>query len=54
MLKDILGVSWQIVPDVLIEMLNAKDLAKAKRVMQAMLQMGKIDISRLQAAYNGV
>jgi predicted 3-demethylubiquinone-9 3-methyltransferase (glyoxalase superfamily) len=50
-LKDKYGVSWQIVPDVLIEMLQDKDAEKSKRVMQAMLQMKKIDIGALKQAY---
>ena len=50
-LKDKYGVSWQIVPSVLIEMLQDKDAEKAKRVMQAMLQMKKIDIGALKRAY---
>jgi len=52
-LKDKFGLSWQIVPVVLMELLQDRDPEKAARVMQAMLQMGKIDISRLQQAYNG-
>ena len=51
-LKDKFGLSWQVVPVVLIEMLADKDTAKAKRVMHAMLQMDKIDIKRLQQAYD--
>lgn len=51
-LKDKFGLSWQIVPRVLIEMLKDKDTDKATRVMQAMLTMSKIDIDRLQQAYN--
>jgi predicted 3-demethylubiquinone-9 3-methyltransferase (glyoxalase superfamily) len=50
-LTDKYGVSWQIVPGVLGEMLNDKDAEKAKRVMDAMLQMGKIDIEGLRQAY---
>jgi predicted 3-demethylubiquinone-9 3-methyltransferase (glyoxalase superfamily) len=52
-LKDKFGVSWQIVPTVLIEMLHEKDSEKSERVMKAMLQMQKIDISKLEAAYAG-
>jgi predicted 3-demethylubiquinone-9 3-methyltransferase (glyoxalase superfamily) len=52
-LKDKYGLSWQIIPSTLIKMLGDTDGEKAKRVMQAMLQMGKIDISRLQRAYDG-
>jgi len=43
-LKDKYGLSWQIIPSALGELLNNKDAGKAKRVMEAMLQMGKIDI----------
>jgi predicted 3-demethylubiquinone-9 3-methyltransferase (glyoxalase superfamily) len=50
-LKDKYGVSWQIIPSVLGEMLADKDGEKSKRVMQAMLQMGKIDIGGLKQAY---
>ena len=50
-LKDKFGVSWQIVPDALIALLQDKDPAKSTRVMQAMLQMTKIDIAKLQAAH---
>jgi len=51
-LKDKYGLSWQIIPSVLRKMLGDKDAAKAKRVMQAMLQMEKIDINGLQQAYD--
>ena len=52
-LKDKFGVSWQIVPVVLVEMLNDPDPVKSQRVMKAMLPMGKIDIKILKQAYNG-
>jgi predicted 3-demethylubiquinone-9 3-methyltransferase (glyoxalase superfamily) len=52
-LKDKYGLSWQIVPTVLVEMLQDKDPEKAKRVMEAMLQMDKIDIPTLKQAYEG-
>ncbi len=52
-LKDRYGVSWQIVPTALGEMLKNGDPAKANRVMQAVLQMKKIDIQTLQKAYEG-
>lgn len=52
-LKDKFGVSWQIVLTVLGELLSDSDPAKAKRVMEAMLQMAKIDISRLRQAHDG-
>ncbi|HXM39048.1 MAG TPA: VOC family protein [Gemmatimonadales bacterium] len=51
-LKDKYGLSWQIIPTVLGKMLGDKDPAKANRVMQAMLQMKKIDIKGLQQAYD--
>lgn len=50
-LKDKFGLSWQIIPSVLGEMLQDKDDAKSDRVMKAMLQMGKIDLQRLRQAY---
>ena len=49
-LKDKYGLSWQIVPAVLGELLNDPDAEKARRVMTAMLQMKKIDIAGLRAA----
>ena len=52
-LRDKFGLSWQVVPVVLIEMLADKDTARAKRVMHAMLQMDKIDIPTLKKAYDG-
>jgi predicted 3-demethylubiquinone-9 3-methyltransferase (glyoxalase superfamily) len=52
-LKDKFGVAWQIVPEALPRMLHDKDSVKAKRVMEAMIQMVKIDVASLQAAYNG-
>jgi predicted 3-demethylubiquinone-9 3-methyltransferase (glyoxalase superfamily) len=51
-LKDRYGLSWQIIPTALMELMGDKDPAKAKRVMEAMLKMSKIDIGKLQAAYN--
>src|SRR5438874_12066992 len=50
-LKDKFGLSWQVVPTVLSEMLQDKDPEKAEQVMKAMLQMQKIDINKLKAAY---
>jgi predicted 3-demethylubiquinone-9 3-methyltransferase (glyoxalase superfamily) len=50
-LKDKYGLSWQIIPKALGEMLGDKDPQKSQRVMQAMLQMNKIDIKRLKQAY---
>jgi predicted 3-demethylubiquinone-9 3-methyltransferase (glyoxalase superfamily) len=49
-LKDRYGLSWQIVPDALIELVQDKDPAKSQRVMAAMMQMKKIDIAGLKAA----
>ncbi|MDO8356690.1 MAG: VOC family protein [Nitrospirota bacterium] len=50
-LKDKFGVSWQIIPSILGELLQDEDDAKSDRVMRAMLQMDKIDIQGLQQAY---
>ena len=50
-LKDKYGVSWQIVPTVLPKMLLDKDTRKSERVMQALLQMRKLEITRLKQAY---
>ncbi len=50
-LKDKYGVSWQIIPTVLGQLLQDKDLEKSKRVMNAMLQMDKLDITTLKQAY---
>ena len=50
-LKDKYGVSWQIVPTILIKMLKDKDSEKSQSVMKAMLQMHKLDISTLKKAY---
>jgi len=52
-LKDKYGVSWQIVPTALGELLSDKDAEKSQRVMQAMLQMSKIEIAGLKQAYAG-
>jgi predicted 3-demethylubiquinone-9 3-methyltransferase (glyoxalase superfamily) len=52
-LKDKYGLSWQIVPRALTELLSDKDAEKASRVMQAMLKMSKIEIDELQKAYAG-
>jgi predicted 3-demethylubiquinone-9 3-methyltransferase (glyoxalase superfamily) len=52
-LKDKYGVSWQVVPSVLIEMINDPDSEKSQRVMEAMLQMKKLDIDELKRAYAG-
>jgi len=50
-LKDKFGLSWQIVPRVMVDLLQDKDPAKSQRVMRAMMQMTKIDIAGLQRAY---
>jgi len=52
-LKDRYGLSWQVVPTVLEKYLGDKDPAKAKRVMEAMLQMDKLDVAKLTKAYEG-
>jgi len=52
-LQDRYGISWQIVPFVLAELLRDDDPRKSNRVMQAMLAMDRIDIGKLQQAYDG-
>ncbi|MCP1309281.1 VOC family protein [Paenibacillus tyrfis] len=52
-LTDKFGLSWQIVPKLLGELLQDKDAGKSARVMQAMLQMDKLDIEALKRAYEG-
>ena len=52
-LKDRFGVSWQVVPRQLNEMLNSSDRPAAARAMEAMLQMTKIDVRELEDAYEG-
>jgi predicted 3-demethylubiquinone-9 3-methyltransferase (glyoxalase superfamily) len=52
-LKDKFGVSWQIVPAALAEMVTGKDAAKSQRVMAALMQMTKLDIAGLQKAHDG-
>ena len=52
-LKDKYGLSWQIVPSALGEMLGDKDPAKSQRVMQTMLKMSKLDVAKLKQAYEG-
>jgi predicted 3-demethylubiquinone-9 3-methyltransferase (glyoxalase superfamily) len=52
-LTDRYGVSWQIVPTVLGQMMQDKDAAKTERVMKAMLQMTKLDVEGLKRAYEG-
>jgi predicted 3-demethylubiquinone-9 3-methyltransferase (glyoxalase superfamily) len=52
-LKDKYGVSWQIVPTILAELMSDKDAAKTQRVMHALMQMTKLDIQQLKQAYDG-
>ena len=52
-LKDKYGVSWQIIPRILSEMIDDPDSGKSGRVMEAMLQMKKVDIGGLKRAFNG-
>ena len=52
-LQDKYGLSWQVIPSILGKLLGDKDPAKAKRVMDAMLKMDKIDIARLKQAHEG-
>ena len=52
-LQDKFGLSWQIIPKQLMELMSDKDPAKSQRVFKAMLQMIKIDIEGLQRAYRG-
>lgn len=52
-LKDHFGLSWQIIPRRLLELLGDPDPTSASRVRQAMLAMGKIDVAALEAAYSG-
>ena len=51
-LRDKFGLSWQVIPSVLVEMLQDKNAEKSKKVMEAMLQMDKIDINILRRAYH--
>ena len=53
-LKDKFGLSWQIVPSTLGQMIGDPDAAKSSRVVTAMLQMSKMDLARLQQAYDRV
>jgi len=52
-LKDKYGLSWQVVPDVLLEWIGDRDREKADRVFQAMMKMQKLDIAELQKAADG-
>jgi predicted 3-demethylubiquinone-9 3-methyltransferase (glyoxalase superfamily) len=52
-LTDKYGVSWQVVPTILAQLMSDKDPAKTQRVMQALMQMTKLDIQKLKQAYDG-
>lgn len=52
-LKDKYGLSWQVVPENLVELLAAKDPAKSSRVMHAIMGMVKLDVAKLEAAFAG-
>jgi predicted 3-demethylubiquinone-9 3-methyltransferase (glyoxalase superfamily) len=52
-LKDKFGLSWQVVPRAMVDMLKSPDTAGAQRAMAAMMQMTKLDIAALQAAFHG-
>ena len=52
-LKDTYGVSWQVIPTVLLKMVHDSNAEKSQQVMRAMLQMKKIDIEKLKQAYDG-
>lgn len=52
-LKDRFGVSWQVVPQQTYDLINGPDPAASERAMKAMLQMSKIDVAELEAAYAG-
>jgi predicted 3-demethylubiquinone-9 3-methyltransferase (glyoxalase superfamily) len=52
-LKDRFGVSWQVVPEVVTQLVSDPDSEKSQRAMQALLQMKKLDIAELERAYTG-
>jgi predicted 3-demethylubiquinone-9 3-methyltransferase (glyoxalase superfamily) len=52
-LKDKFGVAWQIIPENLMDMLDSKHPERVERVMAAIMEMGKLDIKKLQSAYAG-
>ena len=52
-LKDRFGLSWQIIPNALGRLMSSGDPERSKRVMDAMLQMSKLDVQRLQQAFDG-
>lgn len=51
-LRDKYGLRWQIVPEVLMKLMKDPDTARSKRVMEAMVQMVKFDVAKLQEAYD--
>jgi predicted 3-demethylubiquinone-9 3-methyltransferase (glyoxalase superfamily) len=53
-LKDKYGLSWQIIPTALMQLMSDPDPVKSRRVVEAMLQMKKIDVQKLQEAYDGI
>jgi predicted 3-demethylubiquinone-9 3-methyltransferase (glyoxalase superfamily) len=53
LVKDKFGLAWQIIPTVLGEYLSDPDPEKSQRVMQAMMQMNKLDVAKLKKAYDG-
>ena len=53
-LKDKYGLSWQIIPTALMELMSDPDPEKSRRVLEAMLQMKKIDVQKLREAHDGV
>ena len=53
-LKDRFGVSWQVVPKILPELMNGPDRARAKRALDAMLKMTKLDVAKIREAADGV
>jgi two-component system sensor histidine kinase QseC len=52
-LKDKFGLSWQIVPTRMLELLSDKDKAKSGRAMEALMKMVKIDLQKIQDAFDG-
>lgn len=52
-LKDKFGVSWQVVPDIIPSLIGSPDRKKADRAMQALMKMRKLDIQKLQDAFDG-
>ena len=52
-MKDAFGLWWQVIPDALPKLMGDKDPVKAKRVVDAMLKMKKIDVAGLERAYEG-